>query len=657
MKASKRLVYVGAIWASSALAAPGYVTDPDNTQSESVNDFNSVLRLDLINQADTGLTLAQRRAAIDFTGALTFADADSDLTTTAAQGSLTSYLYKFLSVDQSITGNLNLTPGITSTTPNLPIILDLGQSSLTVSGNLEMQGALVVSTINSVASSDGAVLNGTGALTIDASRSGRLIAGELLEVSSGTPANLRLALDLNSTLQDGASFDIATETAGTSGSLVSYEVVDSTNSRLYDTSYVMNSSAARNITGNNERITVTFSRADNEYITKSQTQAHPSNSAALTLGRIAADGVARGDMQTALTLLDINDFGYGNNAENLAVEVKRLAPIANNSFMIAHLDAVSMTADAVDYRLKARRGNWSGYSNLAQSVWARGLLGQSQSSGSVPEGGDGAQDAAGYDGFDTRTRGFSMGVDHNMRRGLIGVSLTQLRTDIRQIDDRLGENSVENLSAVSIYGQLKNRFAHLALTATRSDGELQGQRKTAVDRVANYTIDTQVSQLRSQVGRRFDMPDGRTAITPFAAITWSDYRSDDYQETGAGDLNLAVDALRFDRRAMEVGLSVSHKRRLSGVKALSMINIALGKDQSVDAPVVTARYTGDTNIASASYTTFDTATETWANNYVNLGFDVQLEPADNVMFKLGFDAQLRESRQRYGAELGLVWVF
>ena len=652
---------------SAAYAADVYIADPNTAQVEAINDFATPLGLTVVGAGNTGLSVSDRRLQIQFTpGTVTIADADSDLATLSASGSLTSYLYKVLNDGAGLdadstangsfayTGNLALGTGSTGSQSNLPLLLDLGEVDLSVSGNLEAQGAIFITTVNSLASSGGLSMDGSSGLGIDASRTGSIVAAELIEQTSGNPANMKVMLDLNSTLENGASFILAQETAGNAGNTFSYSALDSENSRVFDSSYVINSAASRAITGNNERIEITFSRANNEYIEKSFTRNHPSNNAALALGTLAADGVALGDMQTALTLLDINDFGFGNNATNLATEVKRLAPIANNSLMISNLAAVSLAGDAIDYRLSARRANWSGYSKRPDSFWARGLIGMTRSNGSVPIATSDSQDTAGHDGFSSKTRGSAFGFDHQVGLALAGVSYAATRTRLQQSDDRSGETSNQSLRQFSLYGQLKDRYRFVHAAYTVATGIQTGERRTAVNRVANYAMDTTTQDLSVKAGRRFDMADGRTAMVPYVRLARTRYREDAYTETGAGDLSLTFGERTIERNRAALGLDISHKRRIGGLKALSVLSGAIGKDLSISDLTVKGAYTGTT---AQSYLNFTTPAERWAANFVQIGADLQIEPTEALMIKFGVDGEFRNGRQSYATELGLVWVF
>ena len=640
-------------------AADVYVSDPDaSVAPDVIVSFDSVLNLTLTDSTNSGLTLSGRRSELVLDSGV-WTDSTLNLTNLSTRGALTGYLYQALVSDEDVASFVALGTGVTGSVSNLTLVLDLGESNLNViGGNLELQGALVVSTVNSIASDDGAVMNGTGSLDVDSSSSGQVATQQLIELGGGQ-ANVKFLLDLNSTLRNGASYALVSETEGPDANEAdfSFSALDSTNSVLFDTSYVINSAASTVNSGGLQSIVISFSRDDDEYITKSFTDNHPSNDAALKLGTIAADGVALGDMQTVLTRLDLNDFGYGDTAENLAVQVKRLAPLANSSLVISTLDAVTLATAAVDYRTSARRGNWSGYRDLDKSVWIRALGSSTNSSGSVPVATKTAQDTAGHDGFKVNASGVVLGVDKTFERGMLGLSYGSIDSSIRQLDDRVGESAKSQQYVTSLYGQLNDRYNFLAGSYTRSNGNIEGVRRTAIDRVAQFDVPVSVNELQVKAGRRFDLSDGRSAITPYIKVVKSQYTQDQYVETGAGALSLDVSQLEVDKTSGEIGVNVSHKGRFNGIKALTVLNGAIGNDFDVSDLTIRAKYTGATDDAHSDYTSFTTPAETWAANYVKLGLDLQLETNEGFMLKMGVDGELRQGRQNYSGELSLVWVF
>jgi len=638
-------------------AADAYVNAPDGS---TISEFEAPLSLTSTDVDNQGLTLAGRRALIDLVdasgGARSFYSSDPDWSDFAVLNGSPSYsLFKYLSGNTTISGDYSFDPG----TGNNPVFVDLGEYALDIEGNLDSQGVHFLTTVNSNASVDGLLMDentlfSANTFDVDESTTGRVRAGEFLEQTSGLAASMKIILDLNSTLMNGADFVFAQEDSGTASNLFAFDVLEETNSTLFDTSYVINSSAARVIENNNERIVITFQRDDNEYITKSYTDNHPSNDAALKLGTIAARGVALGDMQTALTRLDVNDFGYGNTAENLAVEVKRLAPIVNNSLLISQFDAVRLVTDETTYRVESRRGNWSGNSERDQSLWLKAINGTTNSSGSVPVATPTAQDTAGHDGFETDISGFVLGYDKTFKNGVLGLSMAQVRSELNQMDDRLGERSTIDQRVWSLYGQVHSKTDFVNLSLKSSANDVTGLRKTAIDRVSLYEYDSKTTEMALKYGHRFDLSDGRSALTPYARFIKSRNTTPSYTETNAGDLSLNVHERVIDKETLELGLSASHKGRFAGIKALTVLRAAVGKDIDISDLTVSANYTGPTD---ASYLSFTAPAEEWAENYVSLGADLQLEAREGVMFKFGANGEMRQGRQNYSANLSAIWTF
>lgn len=663
----KKKILVNAMMAMGCIAATqAHSQFIAPVAGDAINLYDQSLGLTTVGPYNTGLSIAERRSGITFVGSGLLSSATATNTNLLSIGSLGShsgYLYRALGADLTIANNLELGTGnsilspSTTATPHKPLLLDLGDSQLTL-GSLQTQGTVFLSTVNSVASSGGLTMNGVGELSVDQGRTGRISTQQLIELGGGQ-AGFKLILDLNSTLRNNTSFVFLDESRDqlSNESSFTFSGNDAVLSNLDDTSYVIQSTAATVSQGNRQQVVVTFNRDNNVYITKSFTSNHPSNDAALKLGTIAADGVALGDMQTALTRLDINDFGYGNNAKNLAVQVKRLAPIANNSFLISATDAMKLATGAIDYRIAARRGNWSGYSDAHNSFWLKGVAAQANSSGSVPMSTPTSQDTAGHDGFTTHANGIVMGLDKVIDQVTYGISFAHVGTSIRQNDDRYGERSKLNQHIWSLYAQKTDGIHFISSTLKYGDGQIQGLRRTAIDRIADFDFATRNVELTMKAGKRFDLSNGRSAITPYVQATGGYYKQAEYEEFGAGDLSLHVSEQKINRMSGEAGITMSHKGRFNGIKALTVFDVAVGKDLEISDQTVRARYTGPTHTSHANYTAFTTPAEKWASNYVNLQMHLQLEVAKGAMFKWGAAAELRQGRQNFGSDVSMNWVF
>ena len=667
----KKKILVNAMMAMGCIATTNaYSQFIAPVAGDAINLFDQRLGLTNTGPLNTGFSVIERRAVGNInlvTGSsLSGSVATNTNLSVSTLGSHSGYLYRVLSNNLDIgttnlelgTGN-SIAAGDTAASPHKSLLFDLGDRHLIqTTGTLQTQGTVFVSTVNSDASSAGLLMNGSGALSVNRGTTGRISTAQLIELGGGQ-AGFKLILDLNSTLKNNTSFVFLEETRGQLGTEASFTFTgtDSVMSNLYDTSYVIDSSVTTVLDGDRQKVLVEFKRDNNAYITKSFTSNHPSNDAALKLGTIAAQGLALGDMQTALTRLDINDFGYGNNEKNLAVQVKRLAPIANNSFLIASTDSLKLATDAIDYRIAARRGNWSGFSDAKHSFWLKGLVAQSNSSGSVPLTQPGAQDVAGHDGFRTSARGVVMGFDKVVDNATYGVSYANVGTSIRQADDRSGESSRLRQHIWSLYAQRSDGPYFISGTVRYADGRVNGLRRTAIDRIADFDFSTNNTEVSVKTGHRFDSSNGRSAFTPYVKGTGGFYKQSAYEETGAGALSLNVAEQKIQRMSAEAGLSISHKGRFNGVKALTVMDVAVGKDLSISDQTIHARYTGETHTSHAAFTGFTTPAEQWSSNYVNLKMNLQLEVANRAMFKWGAAAELRQGRQRFGTDVSMNWVF
>ena len=189
--------------------------------------------------------------------------------------------------------------------------------STTGTGVITTNGA----TLNFSVAAQAWASNAGGALDANAASSITGAAGSSLVMNGNEKVNIALLGSLKNN-QSHTLIGVETATGAQTGTAT-------------DNSYVIDSVLSRNSSGD---LVVTFTRDSNSYVTKSATAGHSSNGAAVRLGALGAAGTAySADMQLVLNKLDLDQWGYGNNQAHLATEVKRLAPIANNSDVQAAL--------------------------------------------------------------------------------------------------------------------------------------------------------------------------------------------------------------------------------------------------------------------------------------------------------------------------------
>jgi len=361
---------------------------------------------------------------------------------------------------------------------------------------------------------------------------------------------------------------------------------------LKDNSYVIDTALTR-VNGD---LVVTASRgattdlANNVYINLSNTSGHFSNPAALRLGTLAAAGATYGsDMQTALNMLDIDQWGYGNNQANLAVQAKRLAPIANNSIGLSMFRTTAMVSDNIGQRMHEMRISEQAKPYDEKGFWIRSMYQQ------------GKQNALGaYDGFDSKISGFTMGIDARPNReSILGAALSYSNTKVEQRDFRAGDQATANAWHLSLYGAYDftpELFVDGTLTA--STASLDSARTTAVGRTAK--ADTDVNQLTGKInlGYRFKLPNSAASITPMLSYESGSMKQDAYSESGAGDIGLSTPSQRFNWNRAGVGLRLATTTMWGGMVAKPELTVMAQNENGNFAKPISSQFIGDyTNTA------------------------------------------------------------
>jgi len=321
---------------------------------------------------------------------------------------------------------------------------------------------------------------------------------------------------------------------------------------LHDNSYVIDTALSR-VGGD---LVVTASRNANTYVTKSGTSGHFSNNAAISLGTLAAAGTGySADMQTVLNKLDIDQWGYGNNAANLATQVELLAPVANASVSETSFNASTLALDTVEGRLTALRCDAKAGKSGKYGAWLKGFAGFIR------------QTARGmYDGYRSATAGTAVGVDRKLAECVAGgLSLAYSDSQIDQKDFRDGDKTTAKALQGAAYTliDVTDRL-YLEGTVAYSHDQFESRRKTAIDRKA--TSDFNGSQLTGRVAAGYHINlDSKQMLTPMLSMQWSRLNLDSYTETGADALNLRVDAQKLTSNRLGLGLRYNLEARSNGL--------------------------------------------------------------------------------------------
>lgn len=451
-------------------------------------------------------------------------------------------------------------------------------------------------------------------------------------------------ITLGGSLRNGAKFSIIGSDHVITGDGFQYNVSENGSGQISDNSFVIDSGVAVDTGSQSINVVYTASRANDQYISKSATEGHFSNPAALALGTIAREGRQLGDLVTAINLLDIDGNGFGNNQVNLAVQVKRLAPIANNAYVQSALASSDRMLSEVDDRLSSLRGDIPTM-NAAQNQtgWANMFYNTGKQTGFDD-----------YDGFKVSTTGVGFGFDRSTENGWIGTALSASTSKIDQLDFRVGDQATLSHQQGSIFGAREWGAAYFDGTFSMGRYELTGKRTTAVGRTASALYNMYSMDLKSTVGYRIKLQDGKTVITPMVGLEVTQLEQPRYTETGAGDLGLTVDAQSYQRLRSTIGLRFNTESRFGNTPTYTSAYLAYNRDSGLENMDVRASYSGTTD---AQYTGFTTPAAALQRNQFELGAGTTLALSKTSSLQLRYDLQHRQSFNAQGVQAKAVWKF
>ena len=451
-------------------------------------------------------------------------------------------------------------------------------------------------------------------------------------------------ITLGASLRNGAKFSIIGSDHVITGDGFQYNVSENGSGQISDNSFVIDSGVAVDTGSQSINVVYAASRANDQYISKSATEGHFSNPAALALGTIAREGRQLGDLVTAINLLDIDGNGFGNNEVNLAVQVKRLAPIANNAYVQSALASSDRMLSEVDDRLASLRGDIPTM-NAAQNQtgWANMYFNTGKQTGFDD-----------YDGFKVSTTGVGFGFDRSTENGWIGTALSASTSKIDQLDFRVGDQATLSHQQASIFGAREWGAAYFDGTFSMGRYELTGKRTAAVGRTASALYNMYSMDLKSTVGYRIKLQDGKTVISPMMGLEVTQLEQPRYTETGAGDLGLTVDAQSYQRLRSTIGVRFNTESRFGNTPTYTSAYLAYNRDSGLENMDVRASYSGTTD---AQYTGFTTTAAALQRNQFELGAGTTLALSKTSSLQLRYDLQHRQSFNAQGVQAKAVWKF
>jgi len=506
---------------------------------------------------------------------------------------------------------------------------------------------------------------GTGAITANDATLNFAVGTQNWDATNGgglisTSGSSKITGDTNSTLTLGANSKVNLALLGSMRNGQTVTLIDTSpaaGSTTYaasaatvlDNSYVMSTALTQ---GNNDGdLVLQVTRTANAYVVKSGTTGHFSNPAALQLGTLAYYGKNSGvginysqDIQTVLNKLDIDQWGYGNNQANLAVQAKRLAPIANNSLAMTAFDAASMGTDSIGVRIHELRSRDVPSPYATTNLWIKNNM----MSGTQSARGD-------YDGYTQRIGGLTGGIDsHPNKSSLVGVAVSYSNSKVRQQDFHIGDEASIEMTQGSLYGAYditEDLFVDGILSIAKQ--QTKGIRTTVVGRTASYDVNGTQTGYKFSLGHRFGISDTNMTLTPLLSYESRNLKQDAYQETGAGDIGLSMAQQSLRRNQTGVGIRWASTEYMGGIvvkpeATLTRLNYSGNYDKAIQASFI-----GDlsTNAVFQTQPVEGTAGAT----KLSLGAGLLLNKTSSMMVR--YDHFRRDAYRHNALELLVRWDF
>lgn len=563
--------------------------------------------------------------------------------------------------------------GSANSPASVVVSADTGFGSLTMNSYTTFMSGESVSTITGLLKTDGAALGfdlrPTAGRALDTSAASVSLQAGSLYLNSGE----RIGLNLLGSLKNNATKDLIRADALDPDTLSLYnrtsnrpwpaaEVSGSSYTRdqlpasdkVSDNSFVIDSSVNLVSCGDDcYALRYTATRAQDAYVSKATGVAgHFSNNAALKLSQIAYRGDQSGDMATVIDRLDVNDYGYGNNGTNLAVQSKRLAPIANNAYPMATLGFSDYMLSTTDDRLHTLRGGTiPGQSKRdGNTFWVSGFGHSGRQSGFTHQ-----SEFNTYDGYATHQSGLTVGTDRRVDRGWVGATLSMSNADIVQQGFRSGDRAKVNGMQMGLYGSQEFGATYVQGGLAWATHDLSGSRSTAVGRTANDNFSMKTSDVRVSAGYRFRLVDGKSVVAPFVGLQYAQIQMPGRTETGAGDLSLQYEGKDHARTRLQTGVRYTTESRILGRPTYLNLLGGISKDRGMGNMNVNAAFTGSTVTDGGLGFTTPVAPVDRTAFHLGAQTSVALTKTASLQFKL--DLEHRRSYNAQGVQIKGLWLF
>ena len=403
---------------------------------------------------------------------------------------------------------------------------------------------------------------------------------------------------------------------------------------LLDNSFTIDTTMSR-IGGD---LVLTTHRDAQTYVTKSASLGSRSDDMALRLGTLAADGTGySASLQTIFDKLDLDQWGYGNNAVNLARQLQLLTPAGDGAAVQASLGITSQAIGTVldgssDLSTKAAPGN---------DYWVRAFGGRLSRTNSGE-----------YAGFSSNAGGAVVGTDRAIGNSVVGLVLGYGVAKATSDGIRAGDKADINSTIAGIYFRAPVGKFFLNGIVDVAQHDTSTDRQTAVgERAQGDYKGTEVGG-SLQFGRKFELANKDSSLTPVLAIDYARYHQAAYAETGAGDIGLNVGAQSYSQSAASLALRFAKENKISEDKA-SSVNAYLGYKRLLSTPT----YNSDVSFVGDSNTFAVGGWQETHKGSVTGGLSYNYNPRKGVTYSLQYDGEVKSSFSQHTLGVRATWSY
>ncbi|PHS26230.1 MAG: hypothetical protein COA83_04150 [Methylophaga sp.] len=297
--------------------------------------------------------------------------------------------------------------------------------------------------------------------------------------------------------------------------------------------------------------------------------------ASLALGNTASLGAAQAiDASPELLAL------FSGAEQQLSDAVESTLPGISGGVSQMTNIAINAVTGVVSARQDSTRGLSSGDGFMTdRHIWFK------------PFGGWTEQDTRqGVNGYDIDSYGLAVGFDGDVSSTWnVGVALAYINSDVES-NLTSGSHSIDMDSYMAkVYAtKMIDDVTALNIQVGAGISDYDSKRLIFTGDVADADYDSWNVQLSAELERSYNISD-KTVVTPYAHADYSYVSVEDYNESGAGALNLNVDDDSNDSLIIGVGAKANHSMSDS---LLLMANVGVGYDVMTDRSSLTSSFAG-----------------------------------------------------------------